>query len=121
MHNFAHFSCSISCGYAKAYQEYANFIRQNFPDIDVQGENYSPGAIKTLIANVLNFGRMAVLFLVMMNKNPFPYFNYPTPSLWYWLMQHKIPGCLLIFFLTNAIEAQLMSSGAFEIYYGSKL
>jgi len=115
------FYYSISCGYAKAYQEYASLISENFPHIIVSGENYNTGTLRTLIANVLNIARMALIFLIIMNKNPFLYFRVQTPQVWFWLTQHKIPGCLLIFFITNTLEANLMSSGAFEIFLDGKL
>ncbi|XP_074602646.1 thioredoxin reductase-like selenoprotein T1b [Brevipalpus obovatus] len=110
----------ISCGYAKAYQEYASLISENFPNVIVSGENYSTGTVRSLIANALNIARMGIIFLIIMNKNPFVYFHMATPQVWFWLTQHKIPGCLLIFFITNTLEANLMSSGAFEIFLNGK-
>ncbi|KAK6195384.1 hypothetical protein SNE40_000829 [Patella caerulea] len=39
----------------------------------------------------------------------------PTPNFYEWASQNKIYSCLMIFFISNAIEGQLISTGAFEI------
>ena len=37
---------------------------------------------------------------------------------WYsWLIENKMYACLMIFFLANAVETQLISTGAFEVSY----
>ncbi|KAL3847164.1 hypothetical protein ACJMK2_018090 [Sinanodonta woodiana] len=38
-----------------------------------------------------------------------------TPNIFLWATQNKIYACLMVFFISNAIEGQLISTGAFEI------
>jgi len=38
-------------------------------------------------------------------------------KLWNWMQENKIYAGLMIFFLSNFIENQLISTGAFEIYF----
>jgi selT/selW/selH-like putative selenoprotein len=38
-----------------------------------------------------------------------------APSWFTWLVNNKLYGCLMIFFISNAFETQLISTGAFEI------
>ncbi|KAK3586642.1 hypothetical protein CHS0354_024248 [Potamilus streckersoni] len=40
-----------------------------------------------------------------------------TPNIFIWATQNKIYACLMIFFISNAIEGQLISTGAFEISF----
>lgn len=42
-----------------------------------------------------------------------------TP-IWQWCINNRFYSCVLIFFTCNAIEAQLISSGAFEIHFNGK-
>jgi hypothetical protein len=39
---------------------------------------------------------------------------------WNWMTQNKIYASLMIFFLSNFIENQLISTGAFEVYFNGK-
>jgi len=47
--------------------------------------------------------------------NIFEHLGVQTPSVWEWTQQNKFYACLMTFFLCNAIEGQLISTGAFEI------
>ena len=60
---------------------------------------------------------MAIILMILTNVNPFQLVGWETPGIWNWLSNSKIYGCLMTFFICNTIEGQLISSGAFEIYY----
>ena len=45
----------------------------------------------------------------------------PMPEFLAKMKENKIYSCLMIFFISNAIEGQLLSSGAFEIYVDDDL
>jgi len=38
-----------------------------------------------------------------------------TPSAFRWAMDNKLYACMMLFFISNAVESQLISTGAFEI------
>ncbi|KAL5005187.1 hypothetical protein ScPMuIL_018643 [Solemya velum] len=40
-----------------------------------------------------------------------------TPSIFSWAVQNKLYACLMIYFISNAVEGQLISTGAFEISF----
>ena len=52
--------------------------------------------------------------------NPFEYLGLQTPSAWQWAQENKFYACLMTFFLCNAVEGQLISTGAFEIQFNGK-
>lgn len=83
----------------------------------VYGENHPPPMLRQFMAQLLSMSKMAILFMVLMNINPFTWLNQPTPSFWTWLSSNKLYGCLMTFFICNTIESQLISTGAFEINY----
>jgi len=39
---------------------------------------------------------------------------------WQWCIDNRFYSCILIFLICNAIEGQLISSGAFEIHFNGK-
>lgn len=59
--------------------------------------------------------KMLLIIIVVAGTNIFEYLGLPTPSVWEWTQQNKFYSCLMTFFLCNAIEGQLISTGAFEI------
>ena len=117
--NFSNFNVYFSyfCGYRKAFEEYSQIIKEKYPHITVTGENYHTNPLKTALATFVNVGKFILIGLIASNVNPFSHFGINTPSVWIWLNQHRIYGSLIIFFLSNTIENQLLSSGAFEISY----
>ena len=72
------------------------------------------------ISLLQGLGKILVVLCVVFDFNIFEKFGQPTPSFWIWLISNKIYACLMIFFLSNAVEGQLISTGAFEIQYNGK-
>jgi len=61
--------------------------------------------------------KIALIVLIVSGQNPFPALNMNTPTVYNWAITNKIYACLMIFFLSNAIEGQLISTGAFEVTF----
>lgn len=60
--------------------------------------------------------KMIIIAMVVFNFNPWVYMELGlTPSFVSWALENKIYACLMTFFLINAVETQLISSGAFEV------
>jgi selT/selW/selH-like putative selenoprotein len=55
--------------------------------------------------------------VIVSGKNPFTYFNTATPQIFTWAVENKIYAALILFFLSNAVETQLISTGAFEVTF----
>ena len=67
------------------------------------------------------FLKMAVIVSVLFGVNLFGYFGIEQPYWWTWCTTNKIYSCLLIFFVSNAIEGHFISTGAFEISLNGKI
>lgn len=59
--------------------------------------------------------KMLLILCILSNTQIFGIFNRAPSPWWSWCMQNKLYACMMIFFLSNTIEGQLVSSGAFEI------
>ncbi|KAK5600048.1 hypothetical protein CRENBAI_010411 [Crenichthys baileyi] len=91
-----------------------HFLRR-YPDIRIEGENYLPVPIYRHIASFLSIFKLLVIGLIIIGKDPFAFFGVQAPGIWEWGQQNKIYACMMVFFFSNMIENQLMSTGAFEI------
>lgn len=92
-------------------------LHERFPHLAVEGDNYPPPAMRQVLAQGLSVLKLVLIAMVVAGQNPFPHLNMETPSAFTWAVENKIYACLMIFFISNAIEGQLISTGAFEITF----
>uniref|UniRef100_A0A3Q1G695 Selenoprotein T n=1 Tax=Acanthochromis polyacanthus TaxID=80966 RepID=A0A3Q1G695_9TELE len=104
----------IISGYKRVFEEYTQALYQRYPDIRIEGENYLPIPIYH-IASFLSVFKLLVIGLIIIGRDPFALFGMQAPGIWEWGQGNKIYACMMVFFLSNMIENQLMSTGAFEI------
>ncbi|XP_068621629.1 thioredoxin reductase-like selenoprotein T homolog CG3887 [Battus philenor] len=104
-----------SCGYRKVYEDYAGIIHQKYPEISVIGANYDPPGLNMYMSRLIGFGKMILIMCILSGVNIFAWLNKPQPSWWSWCLENKLYACMMMFFMANMIEGQLVSSGAFEI------
>uniref|UniRef100_G3ST18 Selenoprotein T n=1 Tax=Loxodonta africana TaxID=9785 RepID=G3ST18_LOXAF len=109
------FQIWVACGYRRVFEEYMRVISQRYPDIRIEGENYLPQPIYRHIASFLSVFKLVLIGLIIVGKDPFAFFGMQAPSIWQWGQENKVYACMMVFFLSNMIENQCMSTGAFEI------
>ncbi|XP_012053974.1 PREDICTED: selT-like protein [Atta cephalotes] len=102
-----------SCGYRKAFEQYVNILKQKYPELHVEGENFNPPGYNMLIAKALGTLKILMIVLIVSGTD----FGLPLTSIWQWCLNNRFYSCILIFLLGNAIEGLLVSSGAFEIHF----
>lgn len=102
-----------SCGYRKVFEQYVSILRQKYPELQIEGENFNPPGYNMLIAKVLGTLKILVIVLIVSGID----FGLTLPSVWQWCIDNRFYSCVLIFLMCNAIEGQLISSGAFEIHF----
>ncbi|GFY58714.1 thioredoxin reductase-like selenoprotein T1b [Trichonephila inaurata madagascariensis] len=69
------------------------------------------------LASLIGFAKWCLIAMVLANFNPFVALRMNTPTIFTWMSQNKLYACLMVFFLSNTIEGQLISTGAFEIIF----
>jgi len=114
------FAYCVSCGYRNAFEQFSTVIHEKYPTVNIEGSNYSPGSFKSIIAQVFGFGKIALIIMIVMERNPFTYFGMNTPAIYNWMITNKLSACLMLFMFSNSIESMLLSTGAFEIYIGEE-
>ncbi|CAI4224111.1 unnamed protein product [Auanema sp. JU1783] len=109
----------VSCGYKNAYEQYSQFVREKYPEMNIEGSNYPPAPWKAYLAQAINILKMVLLFSIVTGaSNPLPFLRDLVPLAW--AQQNKLSACMMIFLLSNMIESSLMSTGAFEVYLGDE-
>uniref|UniRef100_A0A182J7P0 Selenoprotein T n=1 Tax=Anopheles atroparvus TaxID=41427 RepID=A0A182J7P0_ANOAO len=104
-----------SCGYRKAFDDYYNIIREKYPEITIRGGNYDPSGFNMVLSKVLLVTKLLLIIVLMSNYDIGRYIGNPFAGWWRWCTNNKMYASMMIFFLGNTLEAQLISSGAFEI------
>jgi selT/selW/selH-like putative selenoprotein len=67
------------------------------------------------MAQSLGYLKLALIVCILATFNPFPMMGMDTPSAFSWALENKMYACMMLFFISNAVESQLVSTGAFEI------
>ncbi|TNN55543.1 Selenoprotein T1a [Liparis tanakae] len=99
----------------RVFEEYTQALYQRYPDIRIEGDSYLPIPLYRHFASFLSVFKLLVLGLIIIGKDPFALVGMQAPGIWEWGQGNKIYACMMVFFLSNMIENQLMSTGAFEI------
>lgn len=60
---------------------------------------------------------MIFIIFIVSGQNPFTWLQVETPSVYTWALENKMYACLFLFFISNAVEGQLLSTGAFEVSF----
>jgi len=99
--------------------QYAQLVRQRFPEDELKIEvtNYPVESTRALLAQALSLAKFAFLGIVIANIQVHTMLGMEQPPqflLWAW--ENKGYACMMAFFIGNAIENGLTSTGAFEIY-----
>jgi len=111
------FSFCYSWGYRNVFEQYKQLISQRYPSLRVEGVNYPPHPVKFGLAQALSVLKVIFIILIAVGRNPFEYFGMQTPQFFIWAINNKIYACMMLFFVSNMVEGQLVATGAFEVYY----
>lgn len=99
------------------FEQYAAVLQEKYPDVTILGDNYPPPIFRMQLAQVLGIGKLILIVLIIGNINPFVTLGLDTPSVYNWFLQNKMYSCMMVYFLSNVLEGQLISTGAFEIAF----
>lgn len=97
------------------FEQYAAILHQKYPEISVEGDMYPPPDYKVMLARAMGAVKMLLIICILGSVNIFNFLGLQEPSWWTWCTRNKLYSCIMIFFVCNAVEGQLLSTGAFEI------
>ncbi|XP_037958703.1 thioredoxin reductase-like selenoprotein T homolog CG3887 [Teleopsis dalmanni] len=109
------FSYCYSCGYRKAFEDYLNLLSEKYPQITVTGSHYDPPGVNMYITKIIFVLKIFFIVVIVSSYDIFGAMGQQPPAWWRHLLDNKMFACLMIFFVGNMLESQLVASGAFEI------
>ncbi|KRZ67163.1 Selenoprotein T [Trichinella papuae] len=109
------FICDID-RYKQAFEDYARLIQSQFPGVVVKGETYPPPPYKATVAEVIRALKIVLILCILFEVDLAFLLNISIPPIYVWAMQNKVSACLMLFFMSTAVENYLLSTGAFEIF-----
>ncbi|KAF6775522.1 hypothetical protein AHF37_06351 [Paragonimus kellicotti] len=83
----------------------------------IEGDIFPPPAWRSAIAKLVQAVKFGLIVTVICGIDVFSALGIPTPSFITYGMQNKMSFCLMVFLLGNLVEGQLLSTGAFEVYF----
>ncbi|EFP00623.1 hypothetical protein CRE_04376 [Caenorhabditis remanei] len=108
----------VSCGYRKAFDQFSEFAREKYPDISIEGDNFSPVYWKSQLVTVIGILKVVLSVIIMSGSNPFESLGFGYPGFLQYAHSNKLASGFLIYLLVNMLESNLSATGAFEIYVG---
>jgi len=103
------------------YLQIRQVLTQRFPELQVDGSNYPPPPNKVLVAQLTQAGMFGTIGFTLLGNKLFEMLGSPPPALYFSLANNKMPTCLGAWFLGNTIAQNMLSTGAFEVYYDGQI
>ncbi|CAO4379642.1 unnamed protein product [Caenorhabditis nigoni] len=111
----------VSCGYKQAFEEFSGLVAVKYPEMKIQGGNYSPVSWKANLSRVISLAKSSILIIILTGFNPFESLGIGYPRLLQYAHSNKLSSGLMLFMFANMLETSLYSTGAFEIYMDDSL
>lgn len=99
------------------YEDMSRLVAQRHPSMKIEGATYPPPPARRYLATAVQMFKFFLIFLTIASINPFLYCGVETPGFFTYALENKVSFCLMTFFMCGLVEGQLLSTGAFEIYF----
>eukprot|EP00878_Enallax_costatus_P031494 GHUV01034442.1.p1 GENE.GHUV01034442.1~~GHUV01034442.1.p1 ORF type:complete len:196 (+),score=46.05 GHUV01034442.1:135-722(+) len=97
-------------------------IEQQYPGMQVVGSNYPVSPIKQAAAQAVSIAQMGGFAMVIFGDKVFDSLGVPPPQFYTQnVANNRFGAGVGLWFVGNLIQNQLVSTGAFEVYYDGSL
>lgn len=83
----------------------------------IEGDIYPPPLWRSYLAKLSQCIKFGLIISVALGIDIFGSVGLPNPGFMVYASQNKVSFCLMVFLVGNLIEGQLMSTGAFEVFF----
>eukprot|EP00775_Hariotina_reticulata_P012919 gene12919-13046_t len=106
-----------------AFMQVKQLLEQQHPGMEVGGSMYPVPPLKQGLAQVVGLGQMGAFAVVLFGDKIFEMLGYAAPPQLYvqYVQQNRFGAGVAAWFVGNLLQSQLMSTGAFEVYYDGSL
>lgn len=99
---------SYSCGYRKAFEEYSSIITERYPQITIEGSNYDPPGLNFYLSKLILAAKMLFILVIVSQYDIWAQLGQAVPRWFQWCIENKIYACMMVFFVGNMLEAQVI-------------
>lgn len=101
--------------------EVKRYLEDKYPHLidRVYGDNYPPSNTRQLLASAISYVQMGGFVMVLFGDSIFQALSMPTPSFVTDMRSNMMPA-FVGFMVLGSFSSNLLSTGAFEIYYNGK-
>lgn len=103
--------CSYSCGYRKAFEEYASILSDKYPQILINGANYDPPGVNFYLSKLILAAKMIFILVIVSSYDIWGALGQAVPRWYTWCSENKIYACMMVFFVGNMLESQVQKAG----------
>lgn len=105
--------------YVSAFEQYAQFLKSEYPGIAIESAIYHPHRLNEVLSNVVFYGKFAAMAAIIAGPATLQALgiNDRQAQLYVWAHENKFLSVALLHILGGFVESQLLSTGAFEVYF----
>lgn len=91
------------------------------PDVIVTGGEYPAPLLNQYMATLLLYLQFGFVLFIMLGNQIFGYLGLDVPQIYRKIEDNKFMCGIAAFFIGNLVRNQLLTTGAFEIYFDNEL
>lgn len=107
----------VAWSYRSTYDSVQKYIESKNPHVIVTGSEYPAPPLNQMIASLLGYVQIAAVIFMLGGTFIFDKLGIQPPQIYHQLVEKKMMVMMVSFILGNMIKNQLLSTGAFEIYF----
>lgn len=96
-------------------------LEERYPGMEVIGSNYPPPSNQVALAQVVKVGMLGTMGLTLAGAQIFAALNLNKPGFVDKMEKNRMTTCMGAWFVGNTISSNMLSTGAFEVYYDGHL
>ena len=96
-------------------------VHQEYPGVEVIPSNYPVAPANLALGKLCSYAQMGLIALALGGDKIFPLLDMEPPEFYESVKENKFGYVMAVWFLGNAVNNQLLSTGAFEIFYDGNL
>lgn len=107
---------------ARNFAQVAQFLRQNFEGIEVEGGHYPPPPILEFLARILSILQLVgIAWMLVGGEKLLGWIGFRRmPRLYFVIQENPVPFAIFFFLVIPQIIQKSTATGAFEIYLGEE-
>ena len=107
--------------YRSTFDSIAKYIESKNPSVTVTGDEYPAPTLNQYAASFVGYAQTAIITLAVFGETIMQKLGIEAPELAKTFFEKKTMLCLITFLVGSIVKTQLLSTGAFEIYFDDEV